>query len=96
MKPVSVKRRLRTIVFTIQTRCCGSVYLGVVVLSICEVCYVHEGMWVVQWYCILERLAETCEVVGVGLYWKLFAKMMGVVCEVVAGFLHGVVFIECW
>ena len=38
------------------------------------------------------------EVVGVELYWKLIAKMMGVVCEleVVAGFLHGVVFIECW
>ena len=25
------------------TRCCGSVYLGVVVLRICEVCYVYEG-----------------------------------------------------
>ena len=54
-------------------------------------------MWVVQWYnCILERLAETCEVVGVELYGTLIAKMMGVVCEVVAGFLHGVVFIGCW
>ena len=33
-----------------------------------------------------------CEVVGLGLYWNL----MRVVCEVVAGFLHGVVFIGCW
>ena len=33
-----------------------------------------------------------CEVVGVELYWKLIAKMMGLVCEVVARFLHGVVF----
>ena len=55
-----------------------------------------RDMWVVQWYCILEKLVEMCEVVGVGLYWKLIAKMMGVVCEVVAGFLHGVVFIGCW
>ena len=46
-----------------------------------------------QWYCILEGLVETCEVVGVRLYWKLIAKMMGVVSEVVAGLLHGVVFI---
>ena len=35
-------------------------------------------MWVVQCYCIL----------GVKLYWKLIAKIMGVVCEVVAGFLR--------
>ena len=35
-----------------------------------------------------------CEVVGVELYWKLIAKMMGLVCEVVARFLHGVVFIH--
>ena len=27
------------------------------------------------------------------LYSKLIAKIMGVVCKVVAGFLHGVVFI---
>ena len=53
-------------------------------------------MWVVQWYCIFEGLVEMYEVVGVGLYWKLIGKMMGVVCEVVAGFLHGVVFIGCW
>ena len=48
-----------------------------------------------QWYCIFEGLVEMCEVVGVKLYWKLIAKIMGVVCEVVAGFLHGVVFIGC-
>ena len=35
-----------------------------------------------------------CEVVGLELCWKLIAKRMGVVCEVVAGFLHEVVFIE--
>ena len=29
---------------------------------------------------------EMSEVVGVELYWKLIAKMMGVVCKVVAGF----------
>ena len=43
-------------------------------------------MWVV----------EMCEVVRVELYWKLIAKMMGVVCALVARFLHGVVFIGCW
>ena len=37
-----------------------------------------RDMWVVQCYCIL----------GVKLYWKLIAKIMGVVCEVVAGFLR--------
>ena len=37
-----------------------------------------------------------CEVVGVGLYWKLIGKIMGVVRELVAGFLNGVVFIGCW
>ena len=31
-----------------------------------------------------------CEVVGEELYWKLIVKMMGVVWEVVAGFLRGV------
>ena len=51
-----------------------------------------RDMWVVQWYCMFEGLVEVCEVVGVGLYWKLIVKMMGVVCEVVAGFLNGVVF----
>ena len=30
------------------------------------------------------------------LYWKLIAKMVGVVCEVVPWFLHRVVFIGCW
>ena len=34
-----------------------------------------------------------CEVVGVESYWKLIAQIMGVVCEVVAGFLRRVVFI---
>ena len=52
--------------------------------------------WVVQWYCIFGGLVETGEVVGVELYSKLIAKIMGVVREVVAGFLHGVVFIGCW
>ena len=51
-----------------------------------------RDMWVVQWYCIFEGLVEMCEVVGMKLYWKV----MGVVCEVIAGFLHGVVFIGCW
>ena len=48
-------------------------------------------------YCIFEGLVEMYEVVvGLELYWKLIAKIMGVVCEVVAGFLHGVVFTGCW
>ena len=55
-----------------------------------------RDMWVVQWYCIFEGLVEMRDVVGLELYWKLIAKIMGVVCEVVAGFLHGVVFIGCW
>ena len=55
-----------------------------------------RDMWVVQWYCIFERFVEICEVVGVELYWKLIAKIMGVVFEVVAGFQHGVIFIGCW
>ena len=53
-------------------------------------------MVVVQWYCIFEGLIEMCEVAGLELYWKLIAKIMGVICEVVAGFLHGVDFIGCW
>ena len=53
-------------------------------------------MWVLQWYCIFEGLVEVREVVGLELYLKLIAKIMGVVCEVVGGFLYGVVFIECW
>ena len=55
-----------------------------------------KDMWVVQWYCIFEGLVEMREVVGVKLYWKLIGKIMGVACEVVAGFLHGIVFIGCW
>ena len=55
-----------------------------------------KDMWVVQWYCIFEGLVEMCEVVGVGLYLKLIGTIMGVVCEVLAGFLHAVVFIGCW
>ena len=54
-----------------------------------------RDMRVVHWYCIFEGLVEMRKVVGVELYWKLIGKIMGVVCEVVAGFLHGVVFIGC-
>ena len=36
-----------------------------------------RDMWVVQWYCIFEGLVEMCEVVRMGLYWKLIAKMVG-------------------
>ena len=54
--------------FTV-TRRCGNVYLGVVALSVCEVCYVYmRDMWVVQWYCIFEMLVATCEVIGVEVY----------------------------
>ena len=49
-----------------------------------------------QWCCIFEGLVQMREVAGLELYWKLIAKIMDVVCEVVAGFLHGVVFIGCW
>ena len=35
-----------------------------------------------------------CEVVGIELYWKLIAKMVGLVCEVVTGFLHEVVLLD--
>ena len=55
-----------------------------------------RDIWVGQWYCIFEGLVETREVVGLELYWKLITKIMDVVCEVVAGFLHGVVFNACW
>ena len=78
-----------------ETRRCGSVYLGVVVLSVSEVSYVYEG-YVGSAVVLYIWLVEMCKVVGVVLYWKLIAKIMGVVCEVVAGFLHGVVFIGCW
>ena len=47
-----------------------------------------------QWYCIFEGLVETCEVLGVGLYCKLIGEIMGVVCEVVAGFLHGLFLLD--
>ena len=50
-----------------------------------------RDMWVVQWYCVFESLVEMREVVGV----ELIAKIMGVVCEVVSGFLHRVAFIGC-
>ena len=55
-----------------------------------------RDMWVVQWYCIFEGLVEMCEVVGLELYLRLITKIMGVVCEVVAWFLHGLVFTGCW
>ena len=55
-----------------------------------------RDLWVGQWYCIFEGLVEMCVVAGLELYWKLIAKIMGVVCEVVAGVLHGVDFIGCW
>ena len=45
-----------------------------------------RDMWVVQWYCVFEGLVEMSEVVGMELYWKLIAKMVGLVCEVVTGF----------
>ena len=38
--------------------------------------------WVVQWYCIFGGLVKMSEVVGVELYSKLIAEIMGVVCEV--------------
>ena len=46
-------------------------------------------MWGMQWYCIFEGLFAMCEVVGMEIYWKLIARMVGVVCE-------AVVFIGCW
>ena len=45
-----------------------------------------RDMWVVQWYCIFEGLVEICWI----------TKMMGVVCEVLAGFLQGFGFTGCW
>ena len=79
------------------TRRCGSVYLGVVVLSVGEVCYVYEGYvgsavvlytWGVSWDVWSSRHGV---ILQVDCY-----KMVGVVCEVVSGFIHGVVFIGCW
>ena len=43
-----------------------------------------RDMWVVQWYCIFEGLVEMC----------LITKMMGVVCEAVAGFLQQTLLVE--
>ena len=48
------------------------------------------------WVYNTTEVVKMCEVVGVGLYWKLMGKIMGAVCEVVAGFLHGFVFIGSW
>ena len=77
-----------------QTRRVGSVYLGVVVLHVCEVSYVYKGCVGSAVY--IWGVVKMREVVGVGLYWKLMGKIMGAVCEVVAGFLHGVVFTGSW
>ena len=39
------------------TRRCGSVYLGVAELTVClKFVMCMKDMWVVQWYCIIERL----------------------------------------
>ena len=39
------------------TRRCGSVYLGVVELTVClKFVMCMKDMWVVQWYCIFEGL----------------------------------------
>ena len=38
--------------------------------------------WVVQWCCIFGGIVKMSEVVGVELYSKLIAEIMGVVCEV--------------
>ena len=65
----------------VLTRRYGSVYLGVVELRVCEVCYVNEGYVGSEWYCIFEGLVEMCQVAGLQLYWKLIVKIMGVVCE---------------
>ena len=44
---------------TLETRRCGSVRLGVVVLSVCEVCYVCEGyVGSAVVLCICEGLVE--------------------------------------
>ena len=46
-----------------QTRRCGSVYLGVVELTVwLRFVICMKDMWVVQWYCIFEGLVEMCEV----------------------------------
>ena len=48
-----------------------------------------RDMWVAQWYCVLEGLVEMRELVGMELYWKLIAKVVGLVCDVVTGFQQG-------
>ena len=50
-----------------STRRCGIVYLGVVVLSVREVCYVYEG-YVGSAVVLYKGLVQMCEVVGVELY----------------------------
>ena len=57
-----------------------------VVLAYVKFVMCVRDMWVVQSYCIFEGLVEMC----------LINKIMGVVCEVVAGILQGVVFTGCW
>ena len=47
-----------------------------------------------QWYCIFEGLVDMCEVVGLELYWKLIAKIMGVVCEVMLSFYMGLILLN--
>ena len=48
-----------------------------------------------QWYCIFEGLVEMREVVGLELYWKLIAKILGVVCEVkLLGFYVGLFLLD--
>ena len=49
--------------------------------------------WVVQWCCIFGGLVKMSEVVGVELYSKLIAEIMGEFVRSVAGFLHEFVFI---
>ena len=55
-----------------KKRHCGSIYLGVVELSVCEVCYVYEGyvgtsavvlyIWGVSWDVWSSRLRVILEV----------------------------------
>ena len=46
-----------------QTRRCGSVYLGVVELTVwLRFVMCMKDMWVVPWYSIFEGLVEMCEV----------------------------------
>ena len=50
--------------------------------------------WVLQSYCIFGGLVEMCEVVSVELYSKLIGKIMGIVCEAVAGFYMGLFLLD--